>query len=250
MTTILLTATIAPSPDAALHVQFNPEERLSQYREALVHVLCQPGPGWQVLFVDNSGYPLDTLRRVAEAHARHDRPVRFLSYRSEIPPAWGKGRGEVALIETALLHFANILPEDAPIWKLTGRLKVRNLGEMVATQPEDYIVYADFRQVPLIGESLGGNNCTDTKLIAFTPLGWRECLKQDWPNRRFTVEKLLFKALAPQLGPGSAIVPRFRVQPRFEGVSGGSGKSYTSGMDRAKTELRALMRRVAPWLWL
>jgi hypothetical protein len=250
MTALLLTATVAPGADTPKHTQFDPAERLRQYQEALRFYLTAEGPAWTILFAENSGYPLDTLEAIAAAHARPDRPVHFLGYRSEIPSAWGKGRGEVDLIEKALAHFGDILGDHDPVWKITGRLRVGNIGRMVATQPRDFLVYADFRDVPLVGEMLGGNRWTDTRLIAFTPEGYRTYIARDWPSRSFCVEKKLFRALRPHLDRDPRIVPRFRIQPHFIGASGGSGRSYGSALGRAKTGMRAAMRALAPGLWL
>lgn len=250
MTALLLTATIAPAADAANHSQFDPAERLAQYEDALRFYLAAEGPAWKILFVDNSGHPLDTLRAVAAERTDPARPVRFLSYRSEVPAAWGKGRGEVGLIETALNHFRDLLDPDEPVWKITGRLKVLNISRLVTTQPAQFRVYADFRDVPLIGDALGGNRWVDTRLIAFTPEGYRDYILQKWPDARFTVEKRMFQTLRPHLGPGSGIVPRFRVQPRVSGTSGGSGRNYNGTISRAKTALRSSMRLIAPGLWI
>lgn len=248
--TLLLTATIAPSVDAAKHTQFDPIERLTQYRDALIHYLKAPGPAWRILFVDNSGHPLDALLDAASAHARPDRPVDFHSYISEVPAAWGKGRGEMTLIEQALAHFADLLAYDRPVWKITGRLKVRNIGRMIETQPSRFKVYADFRSVPLVGNRFFGNHCTDTKLIAFTPEGYDAYIRQAWPDHMFVVEQRLFETLQPYLAQTSDIVPRFLTQPHFEGTSGGSGKNYMAPPERLKTGVRMLGRKAAPWLWI
>lgn len=250
MTTLLLTATIAPSHDAPQLSLSDPAERLSQYRDALVYYLTTPGPGWTILFVDNSSYPLDTLRSAAKNNGREDRPVHFLSYASEVPAAWGKGRGEVALIEKALDHFADLLPRDEPVWKITGRHKVRNIGRLVDTQPPDVKVYADFRSVPLVGNRFFGNHWTDTQVIAFTPDGYDAYIRQTWPESSFVLEQRIFQTLQPHLHERREIVPRLRLSPIIEGTNAASGKIYGAGKDRVLTMLRSVSRTVAPWLWI
>lgn len=244
MTALLMTATIAPDERAAAHSQFDPVQRLAEYQAALTHYLSLPE--LKLLFVDNSAHPLDTLEVVAR---KAGRAVHFHSYKSAIPPAYGKGRGEMELIATALDHFRDVVGEDEPVWKVTGRLIVDNLAAMIATQPQGFSLYADCRDVPLIGEALGGNQWIDTKLIAFTPKGFRSLIGQDWPDENFTVEKLLYQRLKPVLRRKD-IVPRFRLQPEFTGTSGGSGKNYRSFGNRSKTAIRRAARSVAPWLWL
>lgn len=244
MTALLMTATIAPDAGAAAHTQFDPAQRLAEYQAALSHYLRLPD--LKILFVDNSASPLDTL----EALARHaNRPAHFHSYKSPVPAAYGKGKGEMELIATALDHFRDVVAEDEPVWKITGRLIVENLADLIATQPQRYSIYADCRDVPLIGEALGGNQWVDTKLIAFTPNGFRTLIHHDWPDENFTVEKLLYQRLKPVLNRKD-VIPRFRLQPEFTGTSGGSGKNYRSFANRTKSTVRRAARRVAPWLWL
>lgn len=244
MTALLMTATIAPDAQAAAHTQFDPAQRLAEYLAALTHYLRLPDV--KILFVDNSAYPLDALKAVADKSGRE---VLFHSYKSPIPPAYGKGRGEMELIATALDHFRPQLGEDEPVWKVTGRLIVENLAALIATQPQGLSIYADCRDVPLIGEALGGNQWIDTKLIAFTPKGFRTLIHHDWPDENFTVEKLLYQHLKPVLRRKD-ITPRFRVQPEFIGTSGGSGKNYRSFGNRTKSTVRRAARTFAPWLWL
>ncbi|WP_333816697.1 hypothetical protein [Tabrizicola sp.] len=245
MTALLMTATIAPDAQAAAHSQFDPAERLAQYQAALAHYLRIPA--LKILFVDNSAHPLDALAATAREAGR---PVHFHSYKSPVPPALGKGRGEMELIATALDHFKAEIGEDEPVWKVTGRLIVDNLDALIATQPQGFALYADCRDVPLIGEALGGNQWMDTKLIAFTPKGFRTLIQQDWPDENFTIEKLLYQHLKPVLRDRKDIVPRFRLQPDFIGTSGGSGKNYRSFGNRTKSTVRRAARSVAPWLWL
>ncbi|RYI18371.1 MAG: hypothetical protein EON48_09755, partial [Acetobacteraceae bacterium] len=192
MTALLMTATIAPDAQAALHTQFDPAQRLAEYQAALSHYLRLAEV--KILFVDNSAYPLDALQAVA---AQAGREVHFHSYKSPVPPAYGKGRGEMELIATALDHFQDVVGEDEPVWKVTGRLIVENLADLIASQPQGLSIYADCRDVPLIGEALGGNQWIDTKLIAFTPKAFRSLIHHDWPDENFTVEKLLYQRLKP-----------------------------------------------------
>lgn len=244
MTALLMTATIAPDAQAAAHTQFDPAQRLAEYQTALSHYLRLPD--LKILFVDNSAYPLETLNAVA---AKAGREAHFHSYKSPIPPAYGKGRGEMELIATALDHFRDVVGEDEPVWKVTGRLIVENLADLIATQPQGLSIYADCRDVPLIGEALGGNQWIDTKLIAFTPRAFRSLIHHDWPDENFTVEKVLYQRIKPVLRRKD-ITPRFRLQPEFTGTSGGSGKNYRSFGNRTKSTVRRVARRVAPWLWL
>jgi hypothetical protein len=64
------------------------------------------------------------------------------------------------------------------------------------------------------------------------------------------VEQHMFSILDAARRREAGIVPRFRIQPRYNWVSGSSMKSYRSREYRLKEGLRTVTRSVAPWLWL
>jgi hypothetical protein len=121
---------------------------------------------------------------------------------------------------------------------------------MVAAAPPSFDLYADFRSVPLIGESLGGNNWTDTRLFAFSPAGYERYLYGCKEDDDWVIEKTIFSRLRPQLASDPRIVPRFKRQPIFQGVCAGTGQDYGDVGSKAKNMVRAVARRVAPSLWL
>jgi hypothetical protein len=247
---LLLTATIAPSRDIPGHTHFDPAARLREYEAGVVHYLTAPGPDWTILFCDNSGHPLDSLRALAARHARPGRAIHFHGYRGEVPPERRKGIAEFELIDTAMRAFAGHVGPTTEIWKVTGRLQVDNMGEMVASAGTPFDVYADVRDVPLIGDRLGGNQWVDTRLFGFSPEGHRRFIRDRWKGDWMNVEKHLYRVLMPELGSDARIIPRFRVQPDIRGVCGGSGSDYDSASYRAKFALRRAARRIAPGLWL
>ena len=247
---VLLTATIAPAGAMPNQGAFDPRARMAQYAAALRHYLTTSGPDWTVLFCENSGQDLAPLREVAAACCRPGRDARFHAYRSPVPPERGKGRSELELIDTAMRVFDDAIGASSLVWKVTGRLRVENLGALVASAPAGTDLYADVRDVPLIGDRLGGNHWIDTRVIAFSKAGHARFLADRWTQSWKTIEKYLYAVVTPNLAPESGIVPRFRVQPIVTGICGGSGSSYGSVGYRAKTALRATTRRVAPGLWL
>ena len=249
MTALLMTATVAPAaamPEKALR---DPDLRVRHYAEALGYYLSVPGPAFRILLAENSGARLDALEAVAAA-APPGRPVHIHSYRSEVPPEQGKGRAELELIDRAMDAFAPLLGAGEPVWKVTGRLRVRNLAEMLRTAPARFSVYADLRRVPLIGDALGGNRWMDCRLFAFTPQGHAAHLAGTWRESWISVEKYLYARLVARMADDPLIVPRLRRQPRLSGVSARGTANYDSLAYAAKDALRATTRRLALALWI
>ena len=249
MTTILLTSTIAPNAAMPNHKSFDIPTRLSEYKSALTWYLGQaPRSVTRLLFCDNSGHDLSELIEHAEAIRPGHVEVDFYGYTSTVPPTRGKGACEMELVDMAMRVFADRL--DERIWKISGRLQVQNIAEMIETQPEAYDIYADFRDVPFIRHSLGGNQWIDMRAFAFSPHGHAKYLAGEWEHTHSVIEWYLFSKIAPHLDHDRNIFPRLLRQPEFVGVCGGSGKDYRSTSYLAKNMLRRMTRRLAPGLWL
>lgn len=63
------------------------ELRRRDYEASLEAYLGLPaGPPTEILFCENSGADISTLRRIAEEKNPHSRKVNFLSYQSDVPP--------------------------------------------------------------------------------------------------------------------------------------------------------------------
>ena len=135
-------------------------------------------------------------------------------------------------------------------WKVTGRLKVLNLEEMIARAPQDYDIYCDLRKAPLIGEVLGGNRWMDLRVFSFSASGYDTCLRGKYDSG-CVLEKELFQVLTRRMhGHSCKIIPRFNVQPGLEGYCGLTNTSYQSFAYRMKGWVRQFSRVVLPQIWL
>lgn len=252
MTVLLLTAHVTPAPDAANHTQFDPAERIADYAGALeFYQSIPPDEVRLILFCENSGKGAEDVRaRLSPAETAPE--LLMHSYESPVPPRSGKGRGELELIDRGMDILAPLLRPGEAVWKITGRLQVTNIRDLIRTQPDRFALYADFRHVPLIGDSLGGNDWVDMRCFAFTAEGHDRYLKDRWSSAWIGVEKWLYReAVADARGGGTGgVVPRLRRQPYLSGTSGGSGADYASLPYRAKDALRTVTRKLLPGLWL
>lgn len=248
---LLMTATIAPNVAPGQVARADPELRRRDYEATLAAYLALPLP-WpeRILFCENSGADLGSLRRLAAEENPHRRPVDFLPCDTAGFTHRSKGIAELALLDAAMdAAFAR----DAPgplVWKVTGRLFVRNFARMAASAPPDAALYADFRAVPWIGERFGGNRWMDTRLFAVTPEGYFRLIWGVKGRSSTTIEKFLFAELTRGDPRARGIHPRFRVQPVFSGYGAGANRNYSGPAYALKTGVRRLLRRAWPALWI
>jgi hypothetical protein len=223
---ILMSATITPSKDMPGSTRMDPAIRMNDYIEALRY-----------------------YEGVAPEVVDRYKNVEFISVSSDYPPSRGKGYGEFRMFDEGLLASESIKADDH-IWKVTGRLKILNIKQLICSAPSDYEVYCDLRDVPLIGESLGGNLWMELRTFAFRRDAYDRYFRGEF-SKSFVLEKKFFQTMKEELKKrNKQIIPRFRVQPIIDGYSGYSNANYRSASYRAKEKLRMVARTIAPGLWL
>ncbi|MGA2443292.1 MAG: hypothetical protein ABSH08_20260 [Tepidisphaeraceae bacterium] len=245
---ILLTATVTPPPGVPYLHRTDPSARLADYENAFRFYLGLPNKLVdRIVFMENSGHPLDSIRKLAaEAEGKS---VEFINFAGlDHPPEYGRGYGEFKMIDHAI-NTSKLLGAMEPgdrWWKITGRLRVLNLGRMVATAPRDFDVYCDIKTV--------NNRWMDLRLLAFTRQGYESLLMGQFQYMRQDIEKrapeqfLMDRLLAAR--DTFRIVPRFRSQPTIEGLRGMDSSNYFTPKERIKLHVKSVLRRVAPWYWI
>ncbi|PRY21799.1 hypothetical protein CLV78_10870 [Aliiruegeria haliotis] len=257
MSTLVMTATIVPAAGAGVTLRADPGLRRRDYEDALRFYLgVRSSALSRIIFCENSGADLSTLREIAETANPLGKQVEFLSFVSDTPEEYGKGHSELDMLDRAYEAFFGDLADTEKYWKVTGRLIIENIAELIETTPADMDFCIDIRSVPHIGNLLGTNDWADTRIIAFTSRGYRDYLlgKKSVVGTpdgvSYTVELALFPDYIEAQGRDPRFYPRFRVQPVMHGVGAESGKDYNDLPSRAKGYLRRVSRRYAPALWL
>jgi hypothetical protein len=161
----------------------------------------------------------------------------------------GKGYGEFRMFDEGLAN-SELIKQSDYVWKVTGRLRILNIAALIRTSPQDYEVYCDLRNVPLIGESLGGNRWMELRTFSFRRDAYDLYFRNEFA-KNFVLEKSFFETMHEQVRHGNRnIVPRFHIQPIIDGYSGYSNSNYRSSSYKAKERLRILTRKIVPGLWL
>jgi hypothetical protein len=204
----------------------------------------------RLVFVDNSNSDLSPLQRVAD-EARAAKDVELISYQGrDYPVEQGRSVGETYLIDHALgaSRILSALGKNDLFWKVTGRLRVRNLTQLVASTPGDCELYIDFRRYrhPWVDTRIFASSAGAFRRVFLTRI---DLLRQDLlPVGAVAPEERLFWALLPER-ERERIVPRLRVEPMFEGSSG-FGEDYGRPRRRVESAVRRVTRRILPSLWI
>jgi len=229
---IVLTATIIPN--IAGTVSVNPETRLAEYIEALKFYL-QYAP---VIFLENSGYPL-------EQHAEFRETPR-LCVRKFPPsqnPERGKGYQEFEMLDAWL----DAEPKPPPRWlKISGRYQLQNILNILDECRRD-------PQRALIIDQTVRAHMARTYCFCVRSDFYRKWLRglyrrcndqtEDW------IERMLFRELK---SVSTDEVRFFSTQPRLAAVAGSSGRVFPIGRSQwlVKQILRRLNRLIdGKYLW-
>ena len=247
--TLVLTATITPPPEAPVLARSDPGERLKDYLQSLEYYLSMPGDAvGRIVFVENSNSDVTPLRELA-AEKGGGKSVEFVSFDGlDHPARHGRAYGEFKLLDHAVGHSETLrsLGDGGAWWKVTGRYRLLNLARMLATAPASYELYCDMRDYPIPWMEVGLFSCTNRAYRRMFAGVYRE-LREDERNEAAEVTlRRMFDGYVKEPG----VVPRFRAQPRVEGIRGKDNRNYAHGRNAAKFWLRMAARRVAPWVWI
>lgn len=249
--TLLMTATIQPPAGMPGATRSDPTLRRDEYLAAFRNYLALSDDYIkQIVVLENSDSDLSDFAKLARNSTK---TIHLINTSSDYPAGKGKGYGEFLMTDQGLTALGRTGAIDArtKIWKVTGRLIVRNLPKMLRFAPGEYDLYCDLRQVPFIGESLGGNDWMELRLFSFTPKAYDALIRGRY-DVHSVVEKGFFKIVKSALDASMPlnIHPRFKVQPVLDGFNGLKNTSYRSLPYRAKNGLRSTTRVFMPFLWL
>lgn len=243
---LLLTATIAPRSNTFQLARTDPGERLEDYCQALSYYLdmLPRGVFRSIVFVDNSGYPLDRLQALVADRGLSDR-VDFISYEAEDESQMGRFYLELKLLIEAMGRPPlSQMPASTRIWKVTGRYIVHNIEQIVRSAPRDADLYVNSRNRP--------RRWTDFYLAAFNHAAFRKVLADhlDDYRARHSGEEVLREQIEQPSVASLRIVPRMRRVPHLTGRRGLDNGKYGAGKDLAKYWLRVAVDRMIPSLWI
>jgi hypothetical protein len=235
---LLMTATIDPGATIRV-VRREPLVRLQDYQSALESWLSS-GATPRIVFCENSGYDLSSLKRLATPRA--GREVEFISFFGNQHGATkGKGYAELSMIEHAMQSSEFISNSDVVV-KCTGRLTVRNaLRVLQSAAPCDFDVMCSLKHHLTVA---------DCRLFAATPAFIRDYLRPKIDmiddNAGVYFEHALACATASALADRKRWRP-FPIFPQIDGISASDGRVWTSSAPKCAT--KALYHRLRNFVY-
>lgn len=238
---VILTACIDPVKDSVV-MRSDPKVRLRDYQDGLSFWLNHPDPRLQrILFVDNSGYPLDALKSLPGAGK-----VEFISLDcNTYPPQNSYGYAEMRMIDLALQQTRQ---QSTHIIKATGRLTFPNISRLLDHIPLSIKFAVDARkwQTPW---SQYKRPFIPTQLMVFQRDFYASHLQTSYEEMVGTdhwIESFLYEKLRAFKGG----LMRFPVSADPVGMPAHRQESYTSGRQMAINRLRSAARVLAPNWWI
>lgn len=251
---LVMTACVDPSAGHSRIDRADPLVRLRDYQQALRFWLRFPDARLQsILFIENSGYSLDSLRAIADTENPHGKQVEFISLDCNWYPKTNHyGYAEMRMLDLGLQQ-SQLRQQTTHMIKVTGRLTFPDLGRLLDHVPQRFDFVADARAwrtpwkkhaQPFVG----------TQLILFSHDFYARHLQTKYDamaETNYWMESYFYEQLAPLAHSGDR--PRLLRFPRSaDPVGQPAHRTYSYGhpRQRAINLLRAGMRRIAPSWWL
>jgi hypothetical protein len=203
--------------------------RLQDYVDALRAWIVSQHAVRDIVFVDNSGHPLDALQEVVHQHPSSGKRVELISFRTTGYSATrGRSYGELDILETALGRSA-LLKDAAAFAKVTGRVFIPNFDSIVTAVASDF---------DIVGRLSHNLTWLDTVCVLFRKeLFVRELLPFALAHvddrARRCIERVLASACLHSIAEGRRWYP-LPVEPRVRGVRGLDNRPYPTNMLRAR----------------
>jgi hypothetical protein len=251
---LVMTACIDPSAGHYRIDRADPTIRLLDYQRALRFWLSYPDQRTRcILFIENSGYPLDSLKAIAQSENPRGKQTEFISLNCNwYPETSHYGYAEMRMLDLGL-EQSRLRRETTHMIKVTGRLTFPALSNLLDHVPDNFDFVADARawrtpwkkhKVPFVG----------TQLILFSHDFYARHLQTQYDRMAESthwMESFFYGELS-QLppDPGHPRLLRFPRSVDPVGQPAHRSRSYSHPVQRITNAFRAGMRRLAPGWWL
>lgn len=219
---LLITASVFPQEKRFLELK-DPKRRLRQYLSSLRFYIIHSNLS-KIVFCDNSRceFPRKSMLDLAKRYGKELEILQFNGSEGRIRSR-GKGYGEGEIIEYALIH-SQLLKEAEYFIKVTGRLKILNLDEIVENMDKTK-TYIN-REVRNFRESKRQGKQMNTVLYGMPKRIYMkefvDAYKEVWDNHKIYLEHVFYNRIVEKR-LSVYNLPRF---PVIEGISGTGGNRY------------------------
>ncbi len=248
---LVMTACIVPNNDSIKVVINDPIIRLEDYRKTLIFWLRYPDTRiGKILFIENSGFPLDSLKETVLLENNLSKQVEFISLMcNEQPPGIHYGYSELNMIDQGL-SLSELVKNSRYIIKVTGRLVFPDLTALLKLLPSDYYFAVDCRKNSFFVKHL--QEFVTTQLMFFSTdfyeLKLRN-IKSKMTQKMFLIENLLYSELINYMGSEGTIF-RWPINVDPVGYAAHWHKDYRSFKQRLIYFFRGICRLFLPQWWV
>jgi hypothetical protein len=250
---LVMTACVDPSKGTYPLKRADPAVRLEDYKTALRYWLAHPDERLQkILFIENSAYPLDSLKAIADPENPRKKEVEFISLDCNwYPPGGHYGYAELRMLDLGLQQSQLRLSTTHMI-KVSGRFKFPALSRLLDRLPTQFDAAADARGWDNLYRRRAQPYVT-TPIILFEhdfySKSLQECYRDLESGQTNHMEVIYYKKLEP-LKQSHTILLRFPCNVSPEGFPAHRDSSYSDFKETAKNAIRAAARVLLPNWWI
>ncbi len=254
---LVMTACVDPRGGHYQIERADPLVRLKDYEDAFRFWLAYRDPRLRrILFLENSGYPLDSMRMLAEQANPLGKQVEFVSLNcNSYPPESHYGYAEMTMLDLGLQQ-SRLRAETTHMIKVTGRLTFPRLRRLLDRVPEDFDFVVDARvwRAPWKKHAVP---FMSTQLLLFSHAFYARHIQTRYRDsapvgrQRWMAESFLYKELTsmPRSGPHARLL-RFPCNADPVGQPAHHGRPYGHPRRQVANLIRGAMRKVAPGWWI
>jgi hypothetical protein len=248
---VVLSACIDPSNGSIQVSRSDPSIRLQDYIRGLRFWLNISDRRLdKIVFIENSGYPLDALKELAHLSNPLNKQVEFISLCcNEYPEGVHYGYAELNMIDEAF-KLSKLVNKSSYLIKATGRLTFPTISRLLNRLNDDFMFAVDCRNNKLLVSS--PQVFTTTQLMIFSTEFYKKHLlniKTGLSRDLVCIETLIYNKLISFQGEKGAIL-RWSVNVDPSGYSSGWSKSYDSFKQKSINKARAVCRALIPNWWI
>lgn len=258
--TLLLTASIKPA--RGLHsLPKDPNEREDIYLDVLGYYAFKQNRIKHIVFIESSAATLNKFYELAKK-AKDNKNIEIISLdqnsyfpksQKRILSTCLKGYLEVMLIKNGI-DKSSLLRKSEYIAKVTGRIKLLNLSEILECSQEPFDFLCDYKDHGYLIKRLLGNKTAasycDSRFFIAKVASLYECLNylcKSCPADGFVLEKALYDYLNKR-SSSLKIIKRLPLEPIFVGKKGHfKGEDYNSITTNIARKARSISRILMPW---
>ncbi|MBU3714502.1 MAG: hypothetical protein FGM46_06085 [Ferruginibacter sp.] len=200
-----------------------------------------------IVFIDNSGYPLDSFKAISENENVYNRNIEFLQIVPKpIPPGIHYGYSELEMIDIAA-EQSRLINQTKFFIKVTGRLYFPKLKSLLNSVKGSTLFLADSRDYSFAGKS---KRYILTTLLVVNKDFFNRKLKRAFnemtPGETSHFETLYYRILKPIENIDKRIILRFPFNVNPVGYGAHWNVNYKSFTKRLEYFIRGIFRFLLP----